>query len=1074
MSQKNSFPRCVLLLAVGVLVSIGASGCSAEARKARRLAHAQAHVEAQAFEKAEIEFLNVLQIDPLQADAIAGLAIIYSDQGRLGRVFPFLSKARELQPDNLEVRIRLAKLYSAVGRFNDAREELLFVLGRRPQDPEAPVLLAETAMQPAEIAEARRRLQDLQGSSAASVAVALGMLDLRERKYSEAEAAFERARSLDPKFSTASFALGTLHWTRGDTARAEAELAKAASLAPMRSAQRIRFAQFLQQAGKPDAARAALEEITTAVPDYLPARLMLAELAASRKDFDASLSDVGYVLARDAAHPDALLLGARVLLAQGESGKAVIELERAVKMYPRSAPMHHQLAVSYLSAGDVVKAVSSLNEAIALAPGSASSIMLLAEINLRQGNAHAATTALQQLVQQQPRLEQARLLLAHAYRVQRKFDDALAVYRELEKLTPGNPQTWLLMGMVLRQQEKPAEARQAFNHALEVAPDFLPATELLVNLDLETKDFAAAKARINAQLVRNPDAPGANLILAKVQIAEGDTQAAEGTLLKVIRQQPELPMPYFLLARLYLTSNQQDKALANLEQAVAANPKSAESLMMIGVIHDQRKDYAAARDAYEKLLAINPRFSAALNNLAYLYSEHLNDLDRAYEMAQRARELLPREPHTADTLGWILHKRGQYAWALSLLTESAGRLPDSAEVQYHLGMTHYMMGDEQAARTALERAVSLGDGLREIEEARRSLSLLALDPSAAGPEAKAMLEKMVAARPDPVALIRLGSLYERSGEVERATSAYEAALAASPNNVRAAVGLVRLYRSQQQFAKALELAKTTRKLAPDDPDVAQSLGRLAFESGDHVWALSLLQEAARKKPRDPDTLFELAEAAYSVGQLSAAEKAMREALELNSGFSRAAAARRFLEMLSWSGSTASASTAAAEIERALEQNANAVPALMAAGTLHVQRRDFAAAKRTFEKVLSQYPGFSPAKRQLVLLSVSAPGDAQKERALALEAREAFPDDAEVAKAAGIIMLRQKNYPRALNLLQESSRTNSTDAELMYYLGVTQHQLEDRVASRRSLQRALELGLSSDLATEAERLIAGMN
>ena len=55
---------------------------------------------------------------------------------------------------------------------------------------------------------------------------------------------------------------------------------------------------------------------------------------------------------------------------------------------------------------------------------------------------------------------------------------------------------------------------------------------------------------------------------------------------------------------------------------------------------------------------------------------------KAYEMARRAKSVLPDEPHSTDTLGWILFKKGQYRGALALLQNSANKLPDEPEVQY--------------------------------------------------------------------------------------------------------------------------------------------------------------------------------------------------------------------------------------------------------------------------------------------------------------------------------------------------------------------------------------------------------
>ena len=116
------------------------------------------------------------------------------------------------------------------------------------------------------------------------------------------------------------------------------------------------------------------------------------------------------------------------------------------------------------------------------------------------------------------------------------------------------------------------------------------------------------------------------------------------------------------------------------------------------------ENFPQARDAYEKVLSINPNFVPALNNLAYLDAERLNDLDKAYELARRARDLQGDDPAIADTLGWVLSKRGDYQQALTILQESAEKLPDNPEIQFHLGMTAYAMGQTDIAKVALKKA----------------------------------------------------------------------------------------------------------------------------------------------------------------------------------------------------------------------------------------------------------------------------------------------------------------------------------------------------------------------------------
>ena len=196
-------------------------------------------------------------------------------------------------------------------------------------------------------------------------------------------------------------------------------------------------------------------------------------------------------------------------------------------------------------------------------------------------------------------------------------------------------------------------------------------------------------------------------------------------------------------------------------------------------------------------------------------------------------------------------------------------------------------------------------------------------------------------------------------------------------------------------------------------------------------------------------------------------------LELNAAFSRAADAQRFLDLVALSSNPDDAVAATAKIEQALKSNPDDVPALMAMAAISEKKLDVAAAKKTYDKVLSLFPDFVPAKRRLAILYAANPEDEQKAYDLAMKARQAFPDDAEVAKALGIISYRQGDAARAASLLQESASKLSDDPLLTYYLGMSQFQLKRTAESKKTLQRALELHLTGDLAGKARETIAGI-
>jgi Flp pilus assembly protein TadD len=136
------------------------------------------------------------------------------------------------------------------------------------------------------------------------------------------------------------------------------------------------------------------------------------------------------------------------------------------------------------------------------------------------------------------------------------------------------------------------------------------------------------------------------------------------------------------------------------------------------------------------------------------------------------------------------------------------------------------------------------------------------------------------------------------------------------------------------------------------------------------------------------------------------------------------------------------------------------------------RYDLAA--QLYEKVLSRYPDFSPAQKKLAIIYAKDPSKTERAYGLAIKARESIPNDPELSKALGIIVFQQGDYTRAVNLLQESAAGRSDDAELFYYLGVSQYQLKNRTASKASLQRALNLNLSGKQLEDAKRILSLLN
>jgi len=1068
----RTFTRLIPTLAAVILLAVMGAGCTAKMKAARHLLLANSYFDSGQYDQAVIEYKNVLRNNPQDALVWSRLGIIYFEEGRLGDAIQILGRAHQLATNNIEVRLKLGAIYAGAGKLKEARDEASFVLDKNPRDAQAPILLAEASAAAGEIAESRARLQKIsQAGDTAPLEVALGILSFRQQDFKTAEACFKNAVKLDPKFSEAYTALGNWYVAQNDIKDADTAFKTAADLSPPRSGKALQYAQFKIATKDPDAGKRLLQDIVKQAPDYLPAWIILAQLEATKKNYADGLALLGNVLSRDPGNLEGLVLKGRMELGQGGTAGAINDFEQAAKLFPKVAVVYYQLALAHLANNEPDKAVANLNQALNLNPNYADAILSLAEIQIRGGNVAPAIASLQQLTQQQPQIVPAQLLLAGAYGAQGSMDSAIQIYTKLETAYPDNPQFPLLLGTALLQQKKNTEARMKFDRALKLAPNYLPALEQMVNLDLMEKQYAVAQQRVQQQIGQNPGTAELQMLLANVLIARGETNQAESTLSKAIQLQPDFQQPYLMLAQLYAADNQSQKALADLQAALAKNPKDIGALMLMGMTYNAEKDYNDARGAYEKLLAVAPNNAMPMNNLAYIYAENLGQLDKGYQLAQQARNLSPTDPSIADTLGWILYQKGQYSSALTLLRESAVKLYAVPEVQFHLGMTYYMMGDEANAKATFQRALQLNEDFPEKGECNQCLAVLAIDSKTAGADARAWLEKRVASQAgDAIALMRLAAIYQREGTADKAIAAYEKALQANPQNVAALVNLARLY-APHDPQKAFNLAKSAYDLTPNDAVVTHILGRLAYQTGDYKWSLNLLQVTAQVQPQDPEVLYDLGESFYSLGRVPDARTEMQSALQADAAFSRSDDARRFLAMTDLADKPAQALAAQSQVDAILKSAPDYVPALMAKVVIAEQKPDSTAAMQIYENVLKHYPDFAPAEKQLAVLYVKDPNNDTKAYPLAMKARNAFPGDSEVARVLGIIVYRQGDYSHSANLLQESATQMSGDPELMYYLGAAQYHLKKPAESKASLQRALDLKLSGAQAVDAKRILA---
>ena len=95
------------------------AGCTKDARTQQKRLHAASLEEAAGqTEQAEKTYLAALRADPEDMDTLTRLALFYHARARFDLAAPLLQRIRELRPDDLEVRLKLAAMKVATLRMD--------------------------------------------------------------------------------------------------------------------------------------------------------------------------------------------------------------------------------------------------------------------------------------------------------------------------------------------------------------------------------------------------------------------------------------------------------------------------------------------------------------------------------------------------------------------------------------------------------------------------------------------------------------------------------------------------------------------------------------------------------------------------------------------------------------------------------------------------------------------------------------------------------------------------------------------------------------------------------------------
>ena len=720
--RPRPFPPALLLVVLAVL------GCRSNPneRVAQHLVKGQQFYDVGKYREAEIEFRNVLQINPKLATAHHKLGLTYAGMRDPQQAFAEMSRATAIDPALNEAQLDLGRLLLQYGDLAKAEETARLLVDANPQDRDAQLFLATVQLRAGRTDEAEKSVTkglEIDANSADGHLLLAQILALRQRPEA-ALAEIQKAIALSPS-SVNYMALGTYQRTGGDLAAAETAFRKAAEVAPTDSSPRFLLVDLLIAAQRQSEAEQLLLSMAEKGPDPVKARRGLAEYYFEHGDLEQAEGQIKQLLVTDKGDPENRYLEARLVLARGDAAEAARRLEQIVKEAPSYVAARYQLALARLRENKPSLAMTELAECVRYQPGYAPAHRALARLHFRAASFDLAIEEANQALNASPHDYELLLLVSDAWLARGDAQQGRQAAERAIAAFPDRPGGYHRLGRAIGNLGQPDEARTQFEKALAMDPSqTVVLSDIVILMTAQKRSAEERIERVRNHLQAHPDDGGAALLLGQYLLRTPDPGPDEGIAIleAAVGKHANLFAAYYVLGTAYAARGKLDQARERLSKLVQQSPGSGAPVhMLLGVVDDLQGRAADAAENYKRALQIDPDFAPAANNLAWFYAEHAGNLDLALEFARKARATLPDEPHIADTLGWILYRRGLYSAAIEHLRDSASKMGDDAQVRYHLGMAYLRNGENEKARVELEAALKLGPFPQE-GDARQALA----------------------------------------------------------------------------------------------------------------------------------------------------------------------------------------------------------------------------------------------------------------------------------------------------------------------------------------------------------------
>ena len=710
-------------------------------------------IEKKDYRRAVLEFKNALKAKPRDAEAYYQLGLAYLGAQDVGGAVSCFNKAIELNPKHVGAQVSVAQILASTadpGLLAEANKRLAALLNANPEDPNALNALALTELKLGRVEDGMQHLSAVLAKDPRQFSASMLLAEAKwaQHDVKGAEEVLKQACERDPQAAVPLVALGSFYASQNQMAEAEQQFRRALQVSPQNGPAMANLGMLVRQLGRNQEAEDIFRRLSTSSDAaYRP---MLAILFFEQGRREESVREFERLSKADPADRQSRTRLITAYRAVNRTPDAEKILSAALKKNPMDLDALLQRSELYIEAKKYAMAEADLDQLLHLRPTSGEAHYILAKIRQAQGAKLTQRQELGEAVRLNPYLLAARLELAQlliqandgkaafeALKNAPAAQEGLAVLLvqrnwaawsmgDMEQFRQGvdrglattkSPDFLIQDGLWKLRTRDYAGARTALDQALKLNPGDLRALEVLKQTYLAQKQSPMAVEKVKEYAAKAPKSAPVQDFLGKLLMATGDFKEARTALVASTGDDTNFIPAYMSLVQVDAVERKWDDAAARLNRVLAIDGGNVQARLWLGNIEEARGNHEQALAHYRRVVSTDSTNAQALNNLAYLMTEHGNQPDEALKYAEKAQELAPQNPAYADTLGWILYRKGLYPLAVKSL-ERAGADDGNVVWKYHLAMAYAKTGNMERGRATLAAALKKNPNVPEAKMAR--------------------------------------------------------------------------------------------------------------------------------------------------------------------------------------------------------------------------------------------------------------------------------------------------------------------------------------------------------------------